>query len=221
MDREFWYQRWRAGETGFHDTDVNPLLVRYWPGLEVDRSDRVFVPLCGKSVDMVWLASRGHRVLGVELSPIAVEAFFDEQGLDPRVRHRDGLEIWDAGDIRVYCGDFFALDRALTGRIGAVYDRAALIALPETMRADYVRHLRSLLPPAGAPMLLVTLDYDAAEMDGPPFPVTHDEVDDRFGVGWRIEQVHVEDALAGSPRLRERGLTALSQAVYRLLPRAD
>ncbi len=218
MDREFWYQRWRAGQTGFHESDVNPLLIRYWSSLGVDRSDRVFVPLCGKSVDMVWLAAQGHRVLGVELSPVAVEAFFDEQGLDPRVRHRDGFEIWDAGDIRIFCGDFFALDRELIGRIGAVYDRAALIALPETMRADYVRHLRGLLPPAGAPVLLVTLEYDAADMDGPPFPVARSEVDERFGPEWQVECLHHEDALAGSPRLRDKGLTALAQAVYRLRP---
>ncbi len=220
MDADFWYQRWRENRIGFHETAVNPLLIRHWDAIRVGRSARVLVPLCGKSLDMIWLASRGHRVVGVELSPVATEAFFTENDLDPRVRQRDGFEVWDAGDIRIFCGDFFALMPKLVGRLGAVYDRASLIALPPDLRPRYVQHLVGLMSRGPVPQLLITLEYRADEVVGPPFSVAADEVRAVYAGHYEFDVLADNDALDANPNLRRKGITALREIAWRLLPRA-
>src|SRR5690606_5572725 len=157
MDPDFWLQRWREGRTGFHNEHVQPLLERHWPTLGLASGSRVFVPLAGKSLDLPWLAARGHRVLGVELSPLAVSQFFEENRMTPATRvTRHGVHHV-AGDIELICGDAFALDAHALADCTGVYDRAALIALPPDLRARYVDELYGALPP-GCRGLLVTLE---------------------------------------------------------------
>ena len=134
MDSEFWHQRWREGRIGFHQAQATPLLVAHWPTLELPRDSRVFVPRAGKSLDMPWLAAQGHRVLGVELSPLAVARFFEERGLVPRVHDSHLGRHHVAGAIELICGDVFDLDAQVLADCAAVYDRAALIALPPELR---------------------------------------------------------------------------------------
>ncbi|MFL6593374.1 MAG: thiopurine S-methyltransferase, partial [Luteimonas sp.] len=168
MDADFWKERWRQGRTGFHQPRVTPLLEQYWDAAGIAPGARVFVPLAGKTLDMAWLASRGHEVLGVELSPIAVSQFFAEQSLEPNVvRADDGVHHQAAG-IELVCGDIFALDARSLERCAGLYDRAALIALPAAMRERYVWDVHARLP-GGCRGLLVTLDYPASEKQGPPF----------------------------------------------------
>lgn len=213
MDPQFWHERWASGRIGWHRDQINPHLEAHWPRLNLPASARVFVPLCGKSRDLLWLAGEGHRVVGVELSPIAVEAFFDEAGLDPRIQAERGFTRYRAGEVEILCGDFFALDRRTLGPVEAVYDRASLIALPPTMRRDYAAHMTGLLDP-GAVALLITLDYPQGQMQGPPFAVGEDELRALYGEAFEIAQLAAPDVLGENPQLRERGLERLREAVY-------
>jgi len=172
MDDE-WLARWRDGRIGFHEGQPNALLDRYVARLAGAR--RVLVPLCGRSEDLAFLAAHGYEVVGVELSEQAVRAFFELHALVPAIERRGPLIEYRAGSITLLVGDWFATTPALVGAVDAFYDRAALIALPAEVRARYVAHLRAVLP-AGAPGLVITLEYDAARMSGPPFPVTEDEL---------------------------------------------
>lgn len=139
-DNLLWLQCWRDQQTDFNQKSVNPLLIRFWPGLGLVRGSRVFVPLCGKSLDMIWLAQQGHEVIGVELSPIAVRAFFRENHLKPTRRRVGPFTLWRQGRLSILCGDFFSLTLAELGQIDTVYDRAALTALPEAIRMLYISH---------------------------------------------------------------------------------
>lgn len=219
MEPEFWQQRWQANEIGFHQADVNPHLIRFWGDLQLGHDDNVLVPLCGKSHDMRWLAERGHGVVGVELSAIAVAHFFKEQGLDAQ-RHElnGGLECWHRHPYTVFCGDFFQLRTIELPPLAGIYDRAALIALPPTTRRAYATELCRLGP---LPILLITLEYPQSAMDGPPFAVSEDEVHGLFGDHYHIDCRLTEDALASNPRLQERGgLPWLTQKAFTLRPRA-
>jgi len=215
VDPDFWHERWSRNEIGFHKPSYNPQLVAWADHLELKPGTHVLVPLCGKSHDLRWLLDRGCRVTGVEISSLAVEAFFAEQALAYEretiatgwLYRGEGIEIW--------CGDFLALDFSSLRPIDAVYDRAALVALPAPMRRSYADRLLGLLPPA-IRILLVTLDYSQPEMGGPPFAVTADEVRDLFGADCRIEELHAEDCLAGEPRFVSKGLTRLVERVFLL-----
>lgn len=215
MEPHFWHRRWRKNEIGFHREDVNPLLERFWDQLGVAPAAPVLVPLCGKSVDLVWLKTRGHPVLGVELSPIAVAAFFAGEGLEPERLPCHSGSLWRAPGYQLFCGDFFELTAEDLGPVAVGYDRAALIAFPPDWRPRYADHLRRLLP-AGTPLLVITVEYDTAEMDGPPFSVPEAEVHHLFA-GDEIVRLHAEEALELSPHLRQRGLTRLQEKVYRVV----
>ncbi|MGE0383737.1 MAG: thiopurine S-methyltransferase [Gammaproteobacteria bacterium] len=210
MQSEFWHERWRSSQIGFHRDSVHPALARHFRALAAPAGGTVLVPLCGKSLDMPWIAGRGHRVLGIELSPIAVREFFAGAGLAPRVRAVEPFVEYEAEPLRVLCGDFFALGTGHAGTLACGYDRAALVALPAPMRADYARHLRSLL--AGGRLLLVTVEYEQAQMQGPPFAVNESEVRALFGGG--VELLERRQVLDEEPKFRERGLTALAESVY-------
>ena len=215
MDADFWLQRWREGRTGFHRNEVMPLLQKHWPSLGVPRGARVLVPLCGKTLDMPWLAAQGHRVLGVELSPLAVAQFFAEHGLVPE-RHASPLGVHHvAGDIEIIQGDVFALDNATLAGCAAVYDRAAVIALPPPLRERYACELYRRLP-AGCRGLMITLEYPQHEMAGPPFSVDGVDIAARFGRDWVIQSLERRDILAAEPRFQADGVSALHTGVYSL-----
>lgn len=215
MDKEFWHQRWQDQLTGFHQGEFNARLRTFWSQLEIADDAPVLVPLCGKSLDMLWLRDQGHPVIGVELSPIATEAFFVENGLAPTHSTQGSFQVCETDGLRVYCGDFFDLSATRISDVRAVYDRASLIALPPDMRRQYVDKLNEVLP-GEVSMLLVTMEYDQSLMGGPPFSVEQDEVERLFSPDWGIRLLHREDILAGEPRFRERGLSRLSEAVYML-----
>lgn len=215
MEADYWRQRWREGRIGFHQEQVTPLLREHWPGLGLAAGERVFVPLAGKSLDLAWLAAQGHRVLGVELVQAAVEQFFDEHGLAPeRHESRYGLH-YRAGPIELVCGDVFALDAQALADCGAVYDRAALIALPPALRQRYAHELYAQLP-QGCRGLLIALEYPPAQKAGPPFPVDRDEVERLFARDWSIGQLDRRDVLASQPGLVAEGVTSLHNVAYRL-----
>lgn len=215
MDPDFWHQRWREGRIGFHQARVTPLLERHWAAVAAPPGGRVFVPLCGKALDMPWLAAQGHRVLGSELSQLAVDQFFDELGVRPQVHESRYGRHHVAGGIELIVGDVFDLDRDALANCTAVFDRAALIALPADLRRRYVHEVYGALP-TGCRGLLVTLEYPPHEKAGPPFPVEEAEVRALFGDGWSVELLERRDILAEQPGFVEEGVTALTTGAYRL-----
>lgn len=219
MDKAFWHERWQRREIGFHQQRIHSQLLRFWPKLGLAQETAVFVPLAGKSRDMVWLATQGHRVIGVELSDVAVREFFDEGGQVPRRTTAGAFEISSAGPFELYCGDFFEFDGHVLKDVVAVYDRAALIALPPGMRAYYAETLARIVP-REAIILLIAIDYPEGEITGPPFSVSRDEVHRLYGDTFEIEELETRDGLAESENLRKRGVTRLEETVYLLRRRA-
>ncbi len=180
MDPDFWHERWERGQIGFHQPQANPLLVRHAAPAGIVPGTRVFLPLCGKTRDIGWLLAQGIHVAGVELSPIAVADLFADLGVTPAVTGGHHA----APGLDIFCGDIFALDAATLGPIDAVYDRAALIALPPDMRADYAPHLVALT--GRARQLLVTFEFDADPWDGPPFSVRPADVEALYAATYSI-----------------------------------
>lgn len=218
MQPEFWHKKWASNQIGFHLTDVNPYLQRFWPDLNLAAQARVLVPLCGKSLDLLWLAGRGHRVLGIELSEKAVEDFFSEQQLQPQVSEQGVFKVYRAGSIELWCGDIFALSAEDVADCSALYDRAAVIALPPPLRERYAEHLQAILP-AGLKGLLITLDYDQSQIAGPPFSVDDAQVQHLFGGAWQMQLLKSQDVLSDSAKFVQAGATRLEERVYRITAR--
>lgn len=214
MEPAFWQQRWADNQIGFHQAQVNPYLQTYWPQLQLAPGSRVLVPLCGKSLDLAWLAGQGHRVLGVELSRRAVEDFFREHGLEAEVRQQGAFEVWRSGYVQLWCGDFFALRAEDVADCVGLYDRAAVIALPVQMRARYMQLLSGLLP-TSCRGLVVTLEYDQSLLAGPPFSVRDEELRQGFA-GWQVEQLEAVEVIEESPKFVQVGASSLLERVYRL-----
>ena len=219
MDPEFWLQRWREGRTGFHQQQATPWLLEYWPRLALAPDSQVLVPLAGKSLDLAWLAGQGHRVFGVELSPLAVAQFFTEHELTPQVSESRYGRRYRAGNIELICGDVFGLDAEALAGCTAIYDRAAMIALPPELRRRYVGEVYGRLP-AACRGLLITLDYPQSEKAGPPFAVPETEVRERYGRDWEVAILERRDTLATQPGFIADGVSALETVVYRLARKA-
>ncbi len=215
MDAEFWLERWRDGRTHFHQTRVTPLLQKYWPTLGLPHDSRVLVPLAGKSLDMAWLAEQGHRVLGAELSQLAVEQFFSDNNLQPHIRESVYGSHYTAGNIEIICGDIFKLDAAILSTCAGVYDRAALVALPAAMRAHYAQHVYGQLA-SDYRGILITLDYPQEQMDGPPFSVQDGEVQAIYAPHTDALVIDRRDILDKEPKFLERGVRRLDTVVYKL-----
>ena len=214
LQPKFWHNRWRLGQIGFHQSAVDRHLQKYWPQLDIAGEGRVFVPLCGKSLDLLWLEQH-HSVAGVEISAVALESFCLEHGIAARRRILRDFDVYEADRLQLYRGDFFALARQLLGPVCAVFDRAALISWAPELRAAYVAHIAALTRP-GTQTLLITVEYPQEQMAGPPFSVEADVVDRLYAPMHAIECLSKEDVLANEPRLRSRGVTQLHEVCYRL-----
>ena len=215
MKKEFWLERWEKAEIGFHQDEINPYLLSHWQELSISGSREVFVPLCGKSMDMVWLCQQNCTVLGVELSPIAVQDFFKEHGQAPQHEISGKFECCEADGIRILCGDFFDLSKEDLAKVSLVYDRASLVALPPEMRQRYARHLLDILPEA-TQILLVTFDYPQAEMPGPPFAVTVNDVEALYSQYAEVCLIDQQDVLAQNPRFQQRGVSRMQENIFLL-----
>lgn len=221
MDSKFWQQRWQDGRIGFHKSNVNPQLTEYFSELAVPISGQVLVPLCGKSVDMVWLAHAGYDVVGVELVETAVQAFFAEQKVIPTITEFTSATVNAilkryqgqlAGQtITLWAADIFAISAIDIGEINAVYDRAALIALPATMRADYSAQIVKLSN--HAPQLLITLNYDQSKKDGPPFSISQQQLQQYYDTDYKIIELENQ-----SSTLNTASELAVTEQVWLLNP---
>lgn len=197
MDAEFWHDKWRNNQIGFHEGRANGLLTGHFGKLTLAPDAHVFLPLCGKAHDLDWLLAQGCRVTGIELNRPAIEEAVTRLGLDPQIRQVGDLTVFCAGEVTFFAGDFFNLTADMLGPVDAVYDRAALVALPEGMRRDYAAHLMALT--GSAPQLLIALDYDQSQTDGPPFAVDEAEVrrhyDEHYDLT-RVASVPIDGPLA-------------------------
>jgi thiopurine S-methyltransferase len=198
-----WHERWQEGRLGFHMSEVHEDLTRYQERFLSGGPHRVLVPLCGKSVDMAWLAAQGHEVVGVELVPQAIDQFFAEQECTPTRSEHDGYSLYRHDTITIACGDMLKLDNQALGKITRIWDRAALVALPEEVRVPYAANLRALASP-GALLLQNVFEYDQSTMSGPPFSIVDDEIR-RHYKGCQIELLDEHDALESFPRFRDLG----------------
>lgn len=187
MHHDFWHQRWQNQQIGFHQGEVNPFLLAHFQALGLQVGMRVFVPLCGKSLDMHWLLAQGFQVVGAELSQLAVDALFAELGLTPEITQSGVLRHYRARQIEIFQGDFFALTQNQLGTVNAVYDRAALIALPDEMRKQYCEHLMTITQTA--PQLLISFHYDQSLVPGPPFSVSKAEVSANYTSHYAITEL--------------------------------
>lgn len=195
MDPTFWHRRWEANEIGFHESKPNPMLVAYFNALSLAKGSRVFVPLCGKTLAISWLLSNGYRIAGAELSELAIRQLFAELGIEPEITELGPITLYRATDIDIFVGDIFDLTRKMLGPVDAVFDRAALVALPENMRVRYAKHLIDIT--RNAPQLLITYDYDQTLMQGPPFAVSRDEVSRHYEVNYEISSLANLDLMFG------------------------
>ena len=195
MDPNFWHKRWEKNEIGFHQSAVNVLLSDHFSGLSLPQTSRVFVPLCGKTRDIAWLLSQGHRVVGVELSKLAVEELFVDLGVAPKISVQGELLRYSAPGLEIFVGDIFELSGDLLGRVDAIYDRAALVAFPTEMRGRYGAHVGAITQLV--PQFLICFEYDQAVMNGPPFSMDRQKVHDVYGAHYQIEPITNRDVAGG------------------------
>lgn len=216
MSNQRWKARWKQNDIAFHQATINPLLRQFWSRLALDRDDTVLVPLCGKSLDMNWLLDQGHRVIGVELSHIAIQSFFAARGLTPN-RQRHGRFIrWWHGRMEIWCGDLFDLGAGDLADIGAVYDIAALTALPADSRSQYARLLTTRLP-ARSQMLLLTTESVDETATAMPLQID-EEVARLYQPHFAIELLHGERCIKIDPQFPDEPASRLAEMVYWMTP---
>jgi thiopurine S-methyltransferase len=195
VDTSFWHRKWEEGEIGFHESDVNKLLVSYLHHLSLVKGDCVFVPLCGKTLVISWLLANGYRVAGAELSRIAIEQLFAELGVKPEISVAGSMDRYSAPNIDIFVGDIFDLSSEILGPVDAVFDRAALVALPDKMRNRYAVHLMNITD--RAPQLLICYEYDQGSMAGPPFSVSNEEIRQHYSDSYELTLVSSTDLPGG------------------------
>ncbi len=195
MEPQFWHERWEKNEIGFHKSEANPLLVQHFHELALPEGSRVFVPLCGKTLDIPWLLSKGCRVVGAELSRVAIKQLFAELGVTPTIMKANGIDRYSTDHLDIFVGDIFHVTRKMLGLVDAVYDRAALVALPPDMRIRYTTHITELTD--HAPQLLVCYEYDQRVMDGPPFSISSEEVRRHYAHRYRLRLLTSADVPGG------------------------
>lgn len=218
MEHDFWHGRWEVNQIGFHEEQPHDFLQEFFSELNLPQKGACLVPLCGKSNDLLFLAEQGYSVIGAELSPIAVESFFKENQLEAtRIEGENGFRLENAeAKIQLYCGDFFSLTEKELNGVHSVYDRAALVALPPTMRKEYAQHLTQILPHGGK-ILLIVFEYNQEEMNGPPFCISEEEIQSLYAEAFDIRVLQDEDIMEkDEDYFREKGATWMREKVYLL-----
>lgn len=195
VDELFWNEKWKNNEIAFHEGDANPALVKYFKEFSLAKGSRVFLPLCGKTLDIAWLLSNGYQVAGAELSEIAIEQLFMELGLKPEISELTQVKLYRAKQIDIFGGNIFHLTDKLLGSVDVIYDRAALVALPAAMRNRYTAHLTQIT--GKSPQLLISYEYDQSIMEGPPFSVIDEEIILQYGDNYDIHLLASTDLSGG------------------------
>lgn len=212
MGMTFWLKKWQKQDVPFNQKEVNPVLPKYIDRLNIKPGDTVLVPLCGKSIDMLWLADQGFKVFGIELSPIACHDFFIENHLQVTITEDKSFIHYQHEGIEILCGDFFALSNADCPTIKAVYDRASLIALPPKIQLKYAEIMAKLLA-KDVHMLTITIETDS-EVQGPPYPVSKASMNSLFDSNFSILELSREPEVKISPHLEAIGYHDMTDVVY-------
>ncbi len=213
-----WHKHWTRPNPGFHEGQVNRYLEKYLPLFSLPAGATIFMPLCGKALDIYWLSQQGYRVIGVELSAVAVESFFNEADL-PYSKKTDGkFTRYEAQNITLYQGDYLDIQAAQLEQCALVYDRASIVAIESFNRASYQQRMMQIIP-AATPMLLITLTYDQSQMSGPPFSVPVDEIRQLYQPDYQIDLLESNEQIEERPRWRDQGLTSLNETALKLTPR--
>ncbi len=184
-ENKLWLERWKNREIGFNQVEVSFLLKQYFEKLNLQSGSKVLVPLCGKTIDISWLLAEGYGVVGIELSEVAVKELFEELGVSSEVSKLGELIVYRAKNITVFVGDIFEVTAEMLGKIDAIYDRAAIVALTKTVREKYTAHLRAISN--NAPQLLITVEYDQSLMNRTPYSVDEEEVRDHYAEYYTLE----------------------------------
>ncbi len=213
MEKSYWSSRWRKNKIGFHAFDIDDSLTRFWHTLGFTEDITVFVPLCGKSLDMLWLAEQGQTIKGVEFVEKACIQFFSENGLNPEITSHSFGTKYTSPKITLWAADILKLPDNEISECGAVYDRAALVALPPEMRTDYINKIAKNLKP-GTPYLLVTFEYDENIMQGPPFSIPEKEIHRLFDKDYTIRLLSSEDIIQNLEKFKNKGLQSMIKNVY-------
>lgn len=209
-----WEDRWQEGRIYFHNDQPNKRLLKYFSYLHVPPHSHCLVPLCGKSLDMPWLASKGQKITGIELSSIAIKDFFKENHLTPKnLPINEKLLSYSTESYSLIQGDLFDLQPSMIPKVDWIYDRAALVAIPPQDQKQYATHLSSFLS-KGKKVFLISFEYDQKEMEGPPFSATEDSIHKFFSPMFSIQKLDKENALDQEPRFKGKGLTSLFVGVY-------
>jgi thiopurine S-methyltransferase len=209
-----WAGYWAEGRTGFHRSAVHEVLERHWERLAPTADRRVLVPLCGKTLDLPWLASRCAEVVGSEWVEQAVQTFFAEQGLSPDKVALAEHQRYSSANLSLVQGDFMTLQASEIGRFEACWDRAAMVALPQQVRDRYVPSLVSLMQPGGR-ILLVTYDTEKPIEEGPPYCVRPGEAARRYAAFGQVTLLEsIEHTPENNPKVREKGLPWMREDVF-------
>ncbi len=195
MEASFWHEKWEIGQIGFHNSEVHPLLVNHIDKLDLNDGDRIFLPLCGKTLDIAYLLKQDYQVVGVELSELAIKELFEELKLTPSISKVGALKLYQADNIDIFVGDFFELSTEIIKTVDAVYDRASFIALPKEMRSAYKTHLVKITQ--STRQLLVCLEYDQSKLNGPPFAINPDEVQQQYEANYSLNCVERNEIIGG------------------------
>ena len=208
-----WLEFWANNETDWHSDVVTQELEKYLGLLKLESGDTVFVPLCGKSLDMIYMLNRGFSVIGVEVSEIGIKQFFHENGLDFTISQVGEFDLYSAKNIEIYCGDFFSLTSKHLCGVKAVFDRKSLIALDRNLRQKYVKHLNDIIS-LGVRMLLITLQYPQHQMSGPPFSVDKSEVESLFSMAFNYQELKPFQDIENGLMLARSGVDYIENAAY-------
>ncbi len=213
MENSFWHERWATNDIGFHLDKTNPMLLKHWPSLQAHTNDVIFVPLCGKSLDLIWLATQVKQVIACELSQQATEDFFSENKITPRIEQHSSYSTYQYENITIFCGDFFQLTPADLEACTLVYDRASLIAFPLDMRQQYVDKLEQLLPQPHK-RLLITLEHDQSSIKGPPFPISVEVVNQLFSARHHCQHIESNSVIEQYQRFKNKGVKTLYEHIF-------
>lgn len=211
MNKQYWLSKWQSNQIGFNQPKPHPLLIEYFQTLNLPKQSRIFVPLCGISIDMLWLIEQQYQVVGIEISKVACETFFQDYNLDFTVKQQGEFLIYTGANIELICGDFFKLDKHTLKEVNAIYDRAALIALPPETREKYAHQLLRITP-ATSKIFLISITYNPKEMNGPPFSVFADEIAKLYKD--TLHQINCKQITNISPHLKDKGLTNACEELY-------
>jgi len=210
-----WHSHWTRKTPGFHEGKANRYLQQYLPLFNLQPGDHIFMPLCGKAVDILWLSQQGYQVIGVELSEVAITSFFEESSIDFTKTHRGDFVTYKAKNITLHQGNFMHLQASQLRSCKLIYDRASLVAIEQINRESYSKKMIEINP-LGTPMLLIALKYDQSIMQGPPFSVPDTEIRQLYKGYYELESLQANEQIEERSKWKELGLKSLIESAFKL-----